>query len=105
MDLLKEAGFALVAGMVAIIGWFLRQKDEQQGKLIALLFAKHDEDSKALADLRLEIAKEHYLKHELDARFLSLEATFKNGMSDLGEKFDRLSAVLVDHITRENGKK
>ena len=95
----------VVVGMVSVIGWFLRQKDEQQAKAIALLFQKHDEDAKSLADLRLEIAREHYLKHELDARFLSLEQTFKHGMADLGAKFDRLSEILIDHVTKEDARK
>lgn len=91
--------------MVAVIGWFLRQKDEQQAKSIALLFQKHDEDAANLAALRLEIAKEHYLKHELDARFVSLENTFKHGMHDLGAKFDKLSEILIAHVTKEDSKK
>lgn len=102
MELAKELGLAGVFGMVAVIGWFLRQKDEQQAKAIALLFQKHDEDAGALSNLRLEIAKEHYLKHELDARFLSLEHTFRHGMQELGAKFDKLSEVLIAHITKED---
>lgn len=105
MDVLKDLGMAGVLSMVAVIGWFLRQKDEQQAKSIALLFSKHDDDARALSDLRLEIAKEHYLKHELDARFLSLEATFKQGMSDLGSKFDRLSEILISHMSNGDTKK
>lgn len=105
MELLKELGTAGILGLIGVIGWFLRQKDEQQAKSIALLFQKHDDDAANLANLRLEIAKEHYLKHELDARFLSLEHTFKTGMSDLGAKFDRLSEVLVNHVTREDQRK
>lgn len=105
MDLLKDLGVAGVLIMVAIIGWFLRHKDEQQGKAITLLFVKHDEDAKSLSDLRLEIAKEHYLKHELDARFLSLESTFKHGMSNLGDKFDRLSEILIGNSTNGNQRK
>lgn len=105
MDALKDLGIAGILGLIGIIGWFLRQKDEQQAKSIALLFQKHDDDAANLANLRLEIAKEHYLKHELDARFLSLEHTFKTGMSDLGAKFDRLSEVLVNHVTREDARK
>ena len=105
MELLKELGTAGILGLIGVIGWFLRQKDEQQAKAIALLFCKHDDDAQALASLRLEIAKEHYLKHELDARFQSLEHTFKVGMSDLGAKFDRLSEILIDHITREDARK
>jgi hypothetical protein len=91
-----------ILGLVAIIGWFLRQKDEQQGTAIALLFKKHDDDAAALGALRLEIAKEHYLKHELDARFVSLENTFKQGMHDLGTKFDKLSDILIRHVTEED---
>ena len=105
MDALKDLGIAGILGLIGIIGWFLRQKDEQQAKSIALLFQKHDDDAKALADLRLEIAKEHYLKHELDARFLSLEQTFKHGMADLGAKFEKLSEILVAHVTKEDARK
>lgn len=105
MELLKDLGYAGVLGMVAIIGWFLRQKDEQQAESIRLLFKKHDDDATALANLRLEIAKEHYLKHELDARFQSLEDTFRTGMADLAMRFDKLSNALLEHMMREDGKK
>lgn len=71
---------------------------------IALLFKKHDDDVAALQSLQLQIAKEHYLKHELDQRFMSLEAAFKDGMRDLGHKFDKLTDILVDHITKEDRK-
>lgn len=71
---------------------------------IALLFKKHDDDVAALQALQLQIAKEHYLKHELDQRFMSLENAFKEGMEDLGHKFDKLTDILVDHITKEDRK-
>jgi hypothetical protein len=76
--------------------WFLRSKDEFQGKQIALLFTKHDDDAKALEALRLQIASNHYVKHELDMRFDKLEAAFRSGFSDLGSKFDRLADRLID---------
>jgi len=72
---------------------------------IALLFKKHDDDVAALQSLQLQIAKEHYLKHELDQRFLSLETAFKDGMRDLGHKFDKLTDILVDHVTKEDARK
>lgn len=99
MDALTAAGFS--SGLIGIVGWLLANKDAKQSKEIDLLFKKHDEDAAALASLRLEIAKEHYLKHELDARFQSLESVFRVGMNDLGTKFDRLSEVLIGHITKE----
>lgn len=101
MDVLKEAGFALVAGMIAIIGFFLRQKDEAQGKQISALWLKHDEDAKALADLKERIAREHYVKAELDARFQRLEDAFKDGFNELGNKIDRLSEVLLNHVAKK----
>jgi hypothetical protein len=84
-----------VVTMIGGIGWFLRSKDEFQGKQIALLFLKHDEDAKALQELRIQIASNHYVKQELDARFDKLEAAFTSGFKGLGEKFDRLAEKLT----------
>ena len=103
MDAATAAG--LISLLIGLAGWLLSNKDAKQSKEIDLLFKKHDEDAAALAALRLEIAKEHYLKHELDARFQSLESVFRVGMNDLGAKFDRLSGILVEHITSEDKKR
>ena len=102
MDATTAAGLSSI--LIGIVGWLLSNKDAKQSKEIDLLFKKHDEDAAALSALRLEIAKEHYLKHELDARFQSLESVFRTGMNDLGIKFDKLSTVLIEHITREDRK-
>jgi len=98
MDGLTAAGITSI--LIGIVGWLLSNKDAKQSKEIDLLFKKHDDDAAALAALRLEIAKEHYLKHELDTRFQSLESVFRIGMNDLGVKFDKLSGILIDHVTK-----
>jgi len=100
MDVIKEAGFAVVAGMVAIIGFFLRQKDEAQAKQINALWSKHDEDAMALSDLKERIAREHYVKAELDARFQRLEDAFRTGFNDLGGKLDKMTDVIVQHLAK-----
>jgi hypothetical protein len=94
---------------IAVIGWFLRKKDEQQEKAIAdikaaqeqsvaLLWAKHDQDAKDLSDLRLHIASQHYVKTELDSRFDKMELAFKQGFHDLGNKLDKMTeALLKEH--------
>lgn len=117
-----EIGLFILSVVFSIIGYFLRQKDAEQGKLIeqvrtdcstrdakqdssiALLFAKHDADVTALQELRLQIARDHYQKEELDARFSRLEAAFQKGFDDLGKKFDRLSDALMQHMHEDNGK-
>lgn len=99
--------------MVGIIGVLLRMKDAQQArqieimetkvqvdhefqaKQIALLFAKHDDDAYRLDQFQLQIAREHYVKQELDARFDRLEAAFTRGFSDLGTKIDKLADVIL----------
>jgi hypothetical protein len=91
---------ALTSLLIGLVGWLLSNKDAKQGHEIALLFKKHDDDAAALAALRVEIAKEHYLKHELDDRFLSLQGTFRDGMRDLGGKFDKLTNILIEHLTK-----
>lgn len=95
-------GLTLVFGT---LGYFLKQKDAQQAHQIEMLFHKHDEDAKALQELRVQIAEGHYKKSELDAKFDKLEYAFKAGFDSLGYKFDKLSDVLVDHIKREDEKK
>lgn len=105
MDPLTYAG--LNSLLIALVGWLLANKDTKQGEQIAkleeqikLLFKKHDDDVAALVLLQRQIDKEHYIKPELDARFQSLESTFRSGMHDLGAKFDRLSGFLVEHVTK-----
>jgi chromosome segregation ATPase len=71
---------AVLTLLLGLIAYFLRQKDMEQQKQLTILFQKHDEDAKALADLREKIAREHYVKEELDRRF-----------SELGDKMDRLA--------------
>lgn len=93
------AGVGLFLGA---IGWLLADKDAKQAKQIDLLFRKHDDDAKALQDLKVEIAKEHYLKHELDQRFQQLDTTFREGFEGLRTEFRELARVLIDHITKEN---
>lgn len=72
------------------------KKFEEVMKSIDLLFRKHDEDSKRLDEFELDIARHHYQKTELDSRFDKLEATFKDGFKSLGDKFETLSAALLN---------
>lgn len=99
MDITVAVGIASI--LIGVVGWLLANKDAKQASEIDLLFKKHDADAQALADLKLEIAKEHYLKHELDQRFQQLDTTFRNGFRELGAKFDELSRVLITHISKE----
>jgi len=82
----------------------LKDLNEKLQKQIDLLFKKHDDDVAALNSLQLQIAKEHYLKHELDQRFQSLETTFRQGFDGLSTEFKGLSRILIAHVTKEGGK-
>ena len=104
MELIKDLGMFGLITLIGIVGFFLRQKDDKQAKEIALLFKKSDENAAAHGSLRLEIAKEHYMKGELDTRFAHLERTFKEGFDTLGKKFDDLSIALLRHIDKGDGK-
>lgn len=97
--------------IVPAIAYLLNKKDSAQEKEIAelkrtteLLFKKHDDDVAALNSLQLQIAKEHYLKHELDQRFQSLESTFRQGFDGLSAEFKELSRILIAHVTKEDGR-
>jgi Tfp pilus assembly protein PilO len=98
--------------VVSIITWLLNKTDKaQEDKLsaqqeaIRLLFKKHDDDVAALQALQLQIAKEHYLKHELDQRFQQLDATFREGFAGLRSEFKELARILIDHVTKEDAGK
>lgn len=94
-----EIALTLLGAVFSVIGYLLRRKDEEQEQQIKLLFSKHDSNAQALQDLRVQIARDHYQKGELDVRFDKLEAAFRAGFSELGMKFDRLSEVLMKHTS------
>lgn len=99
-ELYKWGAYALVG----LLGWLLSNKDNKQAHEIELLFQKHDKDAQDLADLRLLIAKEHYIKAELDERFRSLNTTFSEGFKELNTQFATLSAALLAHIAKEDSR-
>lgn len=94
-----ELMVAVVSGILTVpmtVIWFLlRQKDAKQEGQINTLFEKHDIDAQRLQDLELEIAKHHYERPALDSRFERLENSIKEGLNELGGKFDRLSEALM----------
>lgn len=101
-DIFLQIGLTVFGGIASVVWWLLRQKDEAQAKQIEVqegnietLFRKHDEDAKRLQDLELEIAKNHYLKNELDAKFDRMEAAFREGLGQLGAKFDKLADAIA----------
>ena len=67
----------------------------------AQLIVKHEADVRELAELRERIAREHYVKQELDNKFDKLERAFTDGFKDLGVKFDRLSEAISRRPTTE----
>lgn len=91
----------IVAMLLAVLWFFLRQRDERQQRSIDILFKRRDEDAKELQDLKLHLAKTHYDKSELDTKFEKLETAITDGMRDLSSKFDRLSEILVSHVSND----
>lgn len=103
-----ELILSLISAVFVVLWWLLRQKDAHQAKQIEkqessinLLFQKHDDDVRKLSELELKIASSHYIKPELDAKFLSLENSIKDGLHTLGTKFDRLTEALINYNTKK----
>lgn len=96
-----EVVMFLLATVVSLAGWLLRQKDAQQAEQIKLLFSKYDKVAQEILDLRIRIAERHYERQELDRKFEQLDHTFKEGFKELGIKFDRLSDTLLTHVSQE----
>lgn len=76
----------IVAGFFAVLWYLLRQKDAQQAEQIHHLHELHAQDAKELGELRIEIARQHYVKGELDAKFDKLEIAFREEMRALGDR-------------------
>ena len=98
--MLLEIVLAVLGGLFSIIGFLLHQKDAAQERSIELLFKKHDSDVVALQELKERIAGKHYERGELDVKFDRLESALRQGMDDLGTKFDHLSSTLIDLLKK-----
>ena len=105
----------LLTILVTVVGYLLAERDQKNEKVsaetkaehdrqIAALWLKHNEDAHELQELRILIAKDHYIKPELDAKFTELSSTFKTGFDQLGNKFDRLAETLIAHIVKDETK-
>lgn len=105
------AVFAMGA-VFGVIGWLLNHKDQQQEREIAeikktidgnsqerresikRLFELHQEDAKRLVDVEIHLAKNHYDKMELDARFGRLEDAVNKGFEGIHAAIKSLSVEL-----------
>jgi hypothetical protein len=98
-----------VGVFLTVLGYLLKQKDDKQQKELDLLktefrdsvetlWVKHDADAKELDTLKLQIAQQHYVKSELDAKFDRMEDTFREGFKDMSNKFEHLSQVLLNTL-------
>lgn len=96
------AGLA-ISGLFTVLWFLLRQKDEQQASQIRELFIKHEQDAAELQTLRLQIANGYHPKDELNARFASLDSTFRDVGQRLEGKFDELQKVLLSHMSQHSG--
>ncbi len=104
MDIVEHLGLIVLSGVGTVIWWLLRTKDAQQDlrfvamqRSIETLFAKHDTNSKAIDEFKLEIAKQHYARPEIDTRFDRIDHAFRS----IDAKIDKL----VDVILKDHGNK
>ena len=91
--------------LFAVIGWLLSNKILAIQKELELLWAQHHEDVSDLTNFKIEVAKEHYPKRELDDKFRVISEAISSGFSSLGGKFDTLASALMNHIINEELKK
>ena len=98
--------------LVGLIGYLLKAKDtsqekliDDQAKLIADLYAKHNADVQRLHDLELQIAQNHYPKNELNLLLGEIRDTFKLGFNDMATKLETLNNNFFSHIAGTNRRK
>lgn len=96
----------VVVGMVlALVGYLLKRKDEEQEKLIEDLYNKHNTDAERLHQVELKLAADHYVKSELDTKFDKLELVISTGFRDLNAHLEVLCANTVARITYEESRR
>jgi hypothetical protein len=104
----------VLACVIAVLWYLLRQKDSKQEKDfdefkkkheedIKLLWEKHEQDANALVQVQLQLAGNHYQRDELDRRFDKLEHAIKSGFEFLGREIKGLTNSLLSHIAKEDG--
>jgi len=97
----SELFIIFIGALVAVVGYLLKRKDEEQERNITDLYEKHHTDAERLHTVELRLATDHYVKSELDSKFDKMEEVMTHGFESLGVKFDVLSATLMAHITKE----
>ncbi len=88
-------GLFALGGIFSVLWWLLRQKDEKQaqdiekmGELVKDLYAKHQEDERALYSLRIKIAENHPPKQEIEKMISDMKQHFD-------QRFDQLLQVMA----------
>lgn len=93
-------GLFVLGGVFAVLWWLLRQKDEKQAQdiesinaLIRDLYAKHQEDERALYALRIKIAENHPPKQEIEKMISDMKQHFD-------QRFDQLLQVMAPQTAK-----
>ena len=102
----------IAGGVLTVMFYLLKQKDERQQKEIEslktsfdddvkVLWQRHDEDVERLRQLELAITGRYYMKEEMDIRLERLETSLTNGLDGLGQKIDLLTTALLQRSQHE----
>ena len=94
-SILKDIGFFAFTTIIAVVGWFLKQKDDAQAKQISSLWEKHDEDVRMLGSLKERVDREYYAKAELDTRINGLKMEVHDGFRKVEDKIDKLIDAMM----------
>jgi len=102
-------GTLAVTLIFGVIGYLLSHKDAAQAEQIKDLYSKIKENDDKLTSFRLDVAKLHYEKPEINeiikdikCDFEGLKSELHSGFNMLGIKIDAQTKALIDHITMED---
>jgi predicted membrane chloride channel (bestrophin family) len=88
----------LLAGALAVIGYFLRRKDVEQEHQIMDLYTKHTDDANRLQALELKVVGTHYNKRETDQHINQVQFAIDHRLDRIEKRldgFERIEVVLA----------
>lgn len=96
---------AVFSVLLGLVGYLLRRQSDKQQKTLDELVSENVKRKLEIADMKTQLAREHYQKSELDMRFAGLKQSFTEGLDKVSgevrtvvDAIHELTATMRTHI-------